>query len=316
DGKAAFNDIVADAELRDAKNAAIKNLNAQKEKWGDKRLDRDLPQLTEEEKAAAMKDLDELLEEAIQEVEAAENTKDITAAKDAGLENLQNRYDLAAAQNEIRSYAKSTNTAIDALKGVNDTEKDAAKAEVDKIRDEALAALQDADDVAAVVAQAKKDMDEVFDAIVKENDENIDNAKNNAKADLSAEAQSAIDKINALEHLSDDAKEDAVERVNNAKADGEAAIDASDTPNAATRVKNEVVEVFNGIVAEATLADAKLGAEKALSKKETGLFAAIDALTEIEKDAKDEAKAAITAAKEKAVQAVKDASNLANVENE
>src|SRR5699024_646920 len=153
DGKAAFNDIVADAELRDAKNAAIKNLNAQKEKWGDKRLDRDLPQLTEEEKAAAMKDLDELLEEAIQEVEAAENTKDITAAKDAGLENLQNRYDLAAAQNEIRSYAKSTNTAIDALKGVNDTEKDAAKAEVDKIRDEALSALQDADDVSAVVTQ-------------------------------------------------------------------------------------------------------------------------------------------------------------------
>src|SRR5699024_11111279 len=91
---------------------------------------------------------------------------------------------------------------------------------------------------------------------------------------------------------------------------------ASDSPNAATRVKNEVVEVFNGIVAEATLADAKLGAEKALSKKETGLFAAIDALTEIEKDAKDEAKAAITAAKEKAVQAVKDASKLANVENE
>src|SRR5699024_11900319 len=115
--------------------------------------------------------------------------------------DLEKRYNLAAAQNDIRSYAKSTNTAIDALKGVNDTEKATAKEEINNIRDEALAALQDADDVAAVVVQAKKDMDDIFDAIVKENDENIDNAKNNAKADLSNEAQTAIDKINALEHI-------------------------------------------------------------------------------------------------------------------
>lgn len=248
-------------------------------------------------------------------IDEASNKTAINDAKDDAYATIDKAFNKANAQDDMRHHAFITNQSIDYLKGVNAEEKDGAKEDVNKVLTDALTALEDTEtDMDDIVKQAKADMDEVYNKIVNESDDNIDNAKDKAKGDLSTEAQDAIEEINKLPKLGEKEKEEAISNIKTKQEEGEKRIDDASSPGEATTIKDETVISIEKIVTDATLEDSKIQATEDLQEKAEITKSNIDELTEIDKTEKNEAKAAIDNALADALANVNDATSTANVD--
>lgn len=311
-GKTAINNVVVDAKLQDFKNKAKADIE-NKQTTATNKVE-NLPDLFDDEETVALDAIDQAVTEANNAIDEADNKAAISDAKDEAYAAIDKAFNKANAQDDMRHHAIIKNQDIDHLKGVDSDEKAEATEKINKILTDALAALEEKDaDMNAIVKKAKSDMDEIYDGIVSESDKNIDNAKDNAKADLSTEAKEAIEKINALPKLSEEDKEKAISKIKSTQEEGEQKIDNASSPGEATTIKDETVISIKKIVTDATLENAKIQATKELQEKADGTKTNIDELTEIKASEKEDAKTAIDKALDEALGNVDDARSTINV---
>ncbi|HEL2140699.1 TPA: DUF1542 domain-containing protein, partial [Streptococcus suis] len=274
--------------------------------------------LTDEEKAAKLKDVQEAKDRANNAIDNATTTEDLTKALEDGKSeinaiNTTTSAEKAAAKQTLQ---ESYNAKKDAItnSGLTAEEKDAKQAELDKAKEEADKAIEAATDNASV-AKALEDGKSEIDAI----NTTTSAKKAQAKEELKAAAEDAKKAIDANDNLTDAEKQAAKDAVDAEVAKAEKAIDA------ATRADEVDVATLAGekAIAEDVLDAAKQDAKNKIAKDVEAANAAIelnlnlsekeiaDAKAEVAKAAEDANNAIDAATTPEAAQAAEEAGTAA-----
>src|SRR5699024_6647109 len=196
-------------------------------------------------------------------------------------------------------------------------EKAAAKAEVDSALANAKSAVNNETTIDGVDAQetaGKAAIDNIFNNLEAKNEENLNNAKDSAKDELQNEAEKQKEEIDHLPDLTDEEKQVAKDAIDETVKDGKENINKAASAEDITEAKNEALDTIKAEVDKAKQQDAKNAAEKVLNDKAQSTKDAIDTLTGVDEDAKQAAKEAVDQALADALNNVKDAQNIAAVE--
>ncbi|MEE3747440.1 DUF1542 domain-containing protein, partial [Streptococcus suis] len=278
--------------------------------------------LTDEEKAAKLKDVQEAKDRANNAIDNATTTEDLTKALEDGKSeinaiNTTTSAEKAAAKQTLEDAYNAKKDAI-TNSGLTAEEKDAKQAELDKAKADADKAIDTATDNAGV-AKALEDGKSEIDAI----NTTTSAKKAQAKEELKAVADDAKKAIDANDNLTDAEKQVAKDAVDAEVAKAEKAIDA------ATRADEVDVATLAGekAVAEDVLDAAKQDAKNKIAKDVEAANAAIesnpnlsekeiaDAKAEVAKAAEDANKAIDAAKTPEAAQAAEEAGTAAIAED-
>ncbi|WP_024409731.1 DUF1542 domain-containing protein, partial [Streptococcus suis] len=278
--------------------------------------------LTDEEKAAKLKDVQEAKDRANNAIDNATTTEDLTKALEDGKSeinaiNTTTSAEKAAAKQTLEDAYNAKKDAI-TNSGLTAEEKDAKQAELDKAKEEADKAIDAATDNAGV-AKALEDGKAAIDAI----DTSTSAKKAQAKEELKAVADDAKKAIDANDNLTDAEKQAAKDAVDAEVAKAEKAIDAAtraDEVDAATLAGTKAIaedvldaakqDAKNKIAKDVEAANAAIESNPNLSEKEIA-----DAKAEVAK-AEEDANKAIDAAKTpEAAQAAEEAGTAAIAED-
>ncbi|HEP1797834.1 TPA: DUF1542 domain-containing protein, partial [Streptococcus suis] len=278
--------------------------------------------LTDEEKAAKLKDVQEAKDRANNAIDNATTTEDLTKAISDGTAAIEAINTITSAE---KVAAKQTledayNAKKDAItnSGLTAEEKDAKQAELDKAKEEADKAIEAATDNASV-AKALEDGKSEIDAI----NTTTSAKKDQAKEELKAVADDAKKAIDANDNLTDAEKQAAKDAVDAEVAKAEKAIDAAtkaDEVDAATLAGEKAVakeelkaaaeDAKNKIAKDVEAANAAIESNPNLSEKEIA-----DAKAEVAKAAEDANKAIDAAKTPEAAQAAEEAGTAAIAED-
>ncbi|NQH66205.1 DUF1542 domain-containing protein, partial [Streptococcus suis] len=252
--------------------------------------------LTDEEKAAKLKDVQEAKDRANNAIDNATTTEDLTKALEDGKSAIAAIDTTTSAEKAAAKQAlqEAYNAKKDAItnSGLTAEEKDAKQAELDKAKEEADKAIEAATDNAGV-AKALEDGKSAIAGI----DTSTSPKKAAAKEELKAVADDAKKAIDANDNLTDAEKQAAKDAVDAEVAKAEKAIDAAtkaDEVDAATLAGTAAI-------AEDVLDAAKQDAKNKIAKDLATVEAAIDANSNLSQDEKDAAKLAAQAKEAEAV---------------
>ncbi|HFI0497647.1 TPA: DUF1542 domain-containing protein, partial [Streptococcus suis] len=278
--------------------------------------------LTDEEKAAKLKDVQEAKDRANNAIDNATTTEDLTKALEDGKSeinaiNTTTSAEKAAAKQTLEDAYNAKKDAI-TNSGLTAEEKDAKQAELDKAKEEADKAIEAATDNASV-AKALEDGKSAIAGI----DTSTSPKKAAAKEELKAVADDAKKAIDANDNLTDAEKQAAKDAVDAEVAKAEKAIDAAtkaDEVDAATLAGEKAVaedvldaakqDAKNKIDKDVEAANAAIESNPNLSEKEIA-----DAKTEVAKAAEDAKKAIDAATTPEAAQAAEEAGTKAIAED-
>ncbi|WP_153047606.1 DUF1542 domain-containing protein, partial [Streptococcus suis] len=278
--------------------------------------------LTDEEKAAKLKDVQEAKDRANNAIDNATTTEDLTKALEDGKSEIDA---INTTTSPKKAVAKQTledayNAKKDAItnSGLTAEEKDAKQAELDKAKEEADKAIEAATDNASV-AKALEDGKTAIAGI----DTSTSPKKAAAKEELKAAAEDAKKAIDANDNLTDAEKQAAKDAVDAEVAKAEKAIDAAtkaDEVDAATlagtkAITEDVVDAAkqdakNKIDKDVEAANAAIESNPNLSEKEIA-----DAKAEVAQAAEDAKKAIDAATTPEAAQAAEEAGTKAIAED-
>ncbi|HEL2253002.1 TPA: DUF1542 domain-containing protein, partial [Streptococcus suis] len=278
--------------------------------------------LTDEEKAAKLKDVQEAKDRANNAIDNATTTEDLTKALEDGKSeinaiNTTTSAEKAAAKQTLQEAYNAKKDAI-TNSGLTAEEKDAKQAELDKAKADADKAIDTATDNAGV-AKALEDGKSAIAGI----DTSTSPKKAAAKEELKAVADDAKKAIDANDNLTDAEKQAAKDAVDAEVAKAEKAIDA------ATKADEVDVATLAGekAVAEDVLDAAKQDAKNKIAKDVEAANAAIEsnpnlsekeiaaAKAEVAKAAEDANKAIDAAKTPEAAQAAEEAGTAAIAED-
>ncbi|HEL1693247.1 TPA: DUF1542 domain-containing protein, partial [Streptococcus suis] len=278
--------------------------------------------LTDEEKAAKLKDVQEAKDRANNAIDNATTTEDLTKALEDGKSeinaiNTTTSAEKAAAKQTLQEAYNAKKDAI-TNSGLTAEEKDAKQAELDKAKEEADKAIEAATDNASV-AKALEDGKSAIAGI----DTSTSPKKAAAKEELKAVADDAKKAIDANDNLTDAEKQAAKDAVDAEVAKAEKAIDAAtkaDEVDAATLAGEKAVaedvldaakqDAKNKIAKDVEAANAAIESNPNLSEKEIA-----DAKTEVAKAAEDAKKAIDAATTPEAAQAAEETGTAAIAED-
>ncbi|WP_153046394.1 DUF1542 domain-containing protein, partial [Streptococcus suis] len=252
--------------------------------------------LTDEEKAAKLKEVQEAKDRANNAIDNATTTEDLTKALEDGKSeinaiNTTTSAEKAAAKQTLEDAYNAKKDAI-TNSGLTAEEKDAKQAELDKAKEEADKAIEAATDNAGV-AKALEDGKTAIAGI----DTSTSPKKAAAKEELKAVADDAKKAIDANDNLTDAEKQAAKDAVDAEVAKAEKAIDAAtkaDEVDAATLAGEKAV-------AEDVLDAAKQDAKNKIDKDVEAANAAIESNPNLSEDEKKGFKDAVDAEAAKAV---------------
>ncbi|HEM6120508.1 TPA: DUF1542 domain-containing protein, partial [Streptococcus suis] len=252
--------------------------------------------LTDEEKAAKLKDVQEAKDRANNAIDNATTTEDLTKALEDGKSEINaidttTSAEKAAAKQALEDAYNAKKDAI-TNSGLTAEEKDAKQAELDKAKADADKAIDTATDNAGV-AKALEDGKSEIDAI----NTTTSAKKDQAKEELKAAAEDAKKAIDANDNLTDAEKQAAKDAVDAEVAKAEKAIDAAtkaDEVDAATLAGEKAI-------AEDVLDAAKQDAKNKIAKDVEAANAAIESNPNLSEDEKQTFKDAVDAEAEKAV---------------
>ncbi|WP_153051187.1 DUF1542 domain-containing protein, partial [Streptococcus suis] len=246
--------------------------------------------LTDEEKAAKLKDVQEAKDRANNAIDNATTTEDLTKALEDGKSAIAAIDTTTSAEKAAAKQAlqEAYNAKKDAItnSGLTAEEKDAKQAELDKAKEEADKAIEAATDNAGV-AKALEDGKSAIAGI----DTSTSPKKAAAKEELKAVADDAKKAIDANDNLTDAEKQAAKDAVDAEVAKAEKAIDAAtraDEVDAATLAGEKAV-------AEDVLDAAKQDAKNKIAKDVEAANAAIESNPNLSEDEKQTFKDAVDA---------------------
>ncbi|HEM6413740.1 TPA: DUF1542 domain-containing protein, partial [Streptococcus suis] len=278
--------------------------------------------LTDEEKAAKLKDVQEAKDRANNAIDNATTTEGLTKALEDGKSeinaiNTTTSAEKAAAKQTLQEAYNAKKDAI-TNSGLTAEEKDAKQAELDKAKEDADKAIEAATDNASV-AKALEDGKTAIAGI----DTSTSPKKAAAKEELKAAAEDAKKAIDANDNLTDAEKQAAKDAVDAEVAKAEKAIDAAtkaDEVDAATLAGEKAVaedvldaakqDAKNKIDKDVEAANAAIESNPNLSEKEIA-----DAKAEVAKAAEDANKAIDAAKTPEAAQAAEEAGTAAIAED-
>ncbi len=321
DGVGDFEQTVLDAQLLDAKNAAIANLQTSAQTAKDA-IDA-LPNLTAQEKTDAKNAIDAELAAAIAAVEAATDVAEVQTALTDGTSAINQIVEAATltdakigAKAELAATAQAAKDAIDALPNLTAQEKTDAKNAIDTELATAIAAVDAAVNITAIgtaVADGTAAINQIVD------DATLADAKILAKADLEAKAQEVIAAINALSGLTDAEKAAGITAINNELSSGLAAIDQGTTLASVNGALATSTAAMDQILADListsnrVVEDARNAAIAALEQKAAEVKAAIDALPGLTDEEKIAGRALVDAELVLGLAAIRSATTLNEV---
>ncbi|HFU3859756.1 TPA: DUF1542 domain-containing protein, partial [Streptococcus suis] len=265
--------------------------------------------LTDEEKAAKLKDVQEAKDRANNAIDNATTTEDLTKALEDGKSeinaiNTTTSAEKAAAKQTLEDAYNAKKDAI-TNSGLTAEEKDAKQAELDKAKEEADKAIEAATDNAGV-AKALEDGKSAIAGI----DTSTSPKKAAAKEELKAVADDAKKAIDANDNLTDAEKQAAKDAVDAEVAKAEKAIDA------ATRADEVDVATLAGekAVAEDVLDAAKQDAKNKIAKDVEAANTAIESNPNLSEDEKKGFKDAVDTEAAKAVADIEKATTPADAQ--
>ncbi|MGX7024664.1 DUF1542 domain-containing protein [Vagococcus hydrophili] len=298
-----YNGLVTDSNknIEQAKEKATSELTKKAEE-AKKAIDA-LTNLSDEEKAKQIAEVDKDLETGTKAINDATTPEGITTAQATGEGNIEKEVTDSKLQNtknaakkELEEKAKSTKVAIDKLTGVSAEEKEKAKSEIEKVLEAGLKAITDAnssEDVATQTTDHKGQMDTIYNNLVAENDKNIEQAKEKAIAELTKKSEEAKKAIDALTNLSDEEKAKQKAEVDKELEAGKKAINEAVTPEAITTAQTTGEGNINKEVTDSKLQDTKNKGKKELEDKAKSTKDAIDKLVGLSDEEKEKGKAEI-----------------------
>ncbi len=303
-GKQAIADVtpVADAKPK-AKEAVEQAANAKKAAIeADKNL-------TREEKDAAISAVDQAAQAAKTAIAEASDNSTVANEQGKGTSAIAGLIPVAEtkpkAKEALEQAANAKKAAIEANNNLTREEKDAAKAKVDT----AVAETKDAIDAAttnAEVAEASKAGADLIDALNPSADK-----KTAAKDAIDAAVKTKSDAIDARTDLTQEEKDAAKAKLEDAANKAKAAIDAATTNSdvdAASQAASSAINGFN------PAADAKTAAKAAIDQAVADKAKEIDARTDLTQEEKDAAKAKLADAAKQAKAAIDAATTNAEVD--
>ncbi|MFI3083014.1 DUF1542 domain-containing protein [Streptococcus sp. 2022WUSS135] len=247
------------------------------------------PNLSEDDKQAHFDDINATKETAIEEINNAEDTEEITAAIDKA-EIAYNEDVINAAQldalNKLEKDSEETKAAIDANPNLTPEEKAKAIAKVDELVNNAesdILSQPTPEKVQAVEDKADKDL---------------------AKVELQAAADDAKKGIEANPNLTPEEKESAKKAVEDAVKVATDAIDKASTPTEVDTATSDGVKAIDAEEFKATQKDAK----NKIAKEAESAKKAIDDNQNLTPDEKESAKNAVKEAAKVATDAIDKAS--------
>ena len=303
-GKASIQAVVDGAkaadkanELSKAKADALKSLDKAAEDA--KQAIEALPNLSEEEKAVANQVINQIHNQAKQELEQSSNVADVESVVNASkpvFEELVAEAQKSDASKALDKVAEDAKQAIEALPNLSEEEKAVANQVINQIHNQAKQELEQSSNVADVesVVNASKP---VFEELVAEAQ------KSDASKALDKAAEDAKQAIEALSYLSQVDKDKAKVEVDQARDAAKAKVDqATDKAQVPSEVDKGQTAINNLVAA----ASAKQSAKGAPAIREE--------LPEYQLPSTDEAVKALDQAAEDAKQAIEALPNLSNDE--
>ena len=265
--------------------------------------------LTREEKDAAKAKVDAAVAETKDAIDAATTNAEVAEASKAGADLIDALNPSAdkktAAKNAIDAAVKTKTNAIDARTDLTQEEKDAAKAKLAQEADKAKAAIDAAttnSDVDAA-SQAASSAINGFNPTA--------DAKTAAKATIDQAVADKAKEIDARTDLTQEEKDAAKAKLEDAANKAKAAIDAATTNSdvdAASQAASSAINGFN------PAADAKTAAKAAIDQAVADKAKEIDARTDLTQEEKDAAKAKLADAAKQAKAAIDAATTNAEVD--
>ena len=238
-------------DLDNAKAAAISQLDADKAAAEEKV--NALTDLTEEEKTAALAEIEEKYSDAktsITEITDHANKSDIASAKVSGSNNISEiqkkaeNTDLANAKNKaegaITDAVSEAFARIDAMADMTDEDKEAVKSRIDGYANSAMEII---DSVAALEDKSTiiDARDEAINAINAEVDGiahvDFEHAKDNAKAEIDKKAEEAKANIDSLTDLTEEEKTAAKAKVDEEAKAAKEKVDAITSPESKSEIE-------------------------------------------------------------------------------
>src|SRR5699024_1085225 len=201
--------ILDEARLLDAKNKATKEItNA--EQAAKAAID-DLSHLSDDEKAAAKENVANAADAARTEIAEADTINQVNAEKDTGLDAIDAAQkdaeflnDKNGAKVELKEEKDRIAGLIDQIKGVDQADKNEALADLETALSDALKAVEAAgndEELAKAVKDGKDAMQDIIQALTELGNDNIDDARSNAKTEINSEADEAKKAIDNLPNL-------------------------------------------------------------------------------------------------------------------
>ena len=256
-----------------------------------------LNDLTQIEKDAAIKKIEEEKTAAIGKIDAAKTVEDVTKEKDAGLTAI-NKEEAKAA---VIAAADEKTKAIKASEGTEE-EKNKAIEAVNSAKKDALGKIEVAQKAADVTKEKNTGIEEINK--VAEPQSSLEKAKEAAKSEIEEAAKEAKAKVNGLQDLTDEEKTVAIKKIEDEKTVALGKIDAAQNEGDVTTAKTEGLIAISKEEAKAAVIDAAEAKNKAI------------------KDAKgttedtEKATAAVDAAKKDAIEKIDAAKKIEDVTTE
>ncbi|NBA02063.1 DUF1542 domain-containing protein [Erysipelothrix rhusiopathiae] len=262
-----------------------------------------LENLSQDEKDAAKKSIDQAVNDAGKEFEQAKTPQDIDAVYNKGKNDIADivvKAELDDAKTkaieDLKAKAETVRTQIERKPALSDQQRKAANDEINKTLAEAIKRIKDTAIITEIPDNLKLGMDEL-DAIESKyeaiNTGNLGKLKEDSKSDLDKKAEDAKKEIDKLPNLTEEEKQTAKEAIDQKTKEGKDAIDQATTPKDVEEAKNTTDTSVKEVVDQSTLQDAKNKAKKELEAKAEETKQAIDALPGLSQEVKDKAKSDI-----------------------
>ncbi len=256
-----------------------------------------LPDLSEEDRDKAKADVDKTVSDAKQEIASKTTVADIDTVIDQRGQEIGRRVDQAelddvkaVARKELEAKAAEIDKRIDAKQYLTDAQKRELHERVIATLKEYIAKVDAASDAAgvAVVKQTGLDALDAIDGEVDKVDEEarqqqLEEAKSNAKADLDAKAEQAKKQVDALKEVDQASKDKAKAEIDRARDEAKAGIDQATDAQQVRAERQAGIEAIDKVVAgimaedKAILDEAKSDAIKRLEAKAAEVDKLIDA---------------------------------------
>ncbi len=341
---------LAEGELEAAKIDANEELtDEQKEQAKDAISDATSQTISQIQGLPGDESLDDLLNDALtKQKESNKKTEDQAKQQAQDNQNAQieqNKNDVDKAQKEFNdpdstlvdkqnaaddlmdSLADLEKAKIDAMSELTDEEKEKLKEEIDQIIEEAKSENDKATSKEDVEEIMKKLQDETVKKLQEKADEqNKSNAKDEAKEELKEDIQKRIDEINVMDDLTDEQKQDAIDKLKETLDEILQAIDELELPDTDEEIWKEILEnvaqskddSFDEIIDDANaqeFANQKEKAEEKIREELEKVLESIDADESTTDEQKDALKEAMQERFQEILEQLEDEDDLENVDS-